>query len=60
MPDKTLLIFLGLQGLFIGSGALLLAIGLLFDGKGVRGPMSTATNVLLNNCSLKGEYCRVL
>ena len=55
MPDKTLLIFLGLEALFVGSGALLLAIGLLFDGKGVSGPLSVATNVLLNNCSLKGE-----
>ena len=58
MPDKTLLIFLGLEGLFVGTGALLLAIALLFDGKAIGGPMSVATNVLLNNCSLKGMYSR--
>ena len=56
MPDKTLLIFLSLEALFIGSGVLLLAVAVVFNGKDVSGPLDIATNLLLNNCSLNGRF----
>ena len=54
MPNKTLLIFLGLEALFVGTGVVLLAVGLIFQPKasGQTGPLDPGTNLLLSTVPL--------
>ena len=63
MPSKTLLIFLGFEALFVGTGALLLVVALVFQPGGAGGSMlggnDIATSLLLASSPLTGEICQL-
>ena len=56
MINKTLLFFFGLQVLFVGTGVILLIVGIVFQpSKGMEmGPLDSGTNLLLSTVPLTG------
>ena len=59
--NKTLLIFLGLEAQFIGTGAVLLIVGILFQPKtgSQTGPLDPGTNLLLSTIPLTGIKSKI-
>lgn len=62
MSNKTLLIFLGLEGVFVATGIALLVVGIIFEPKpaGQSGPLDPGTNLLLSTIPLTGTIPRRL
>ena len=61
LNNKTLLIFLGLEALFMGTGVVLLIVGIIFQPKpaGQSGPLDPGTNLLLSTIPLTGKSSKI-